>query len=219
MAVLTCCRRIYPPRSLEGLPNAEVHPQTKVGCRVDRSSTQLTPPPRARYHHRGIQWMEYVEAGRTMKYNPVTGETRGTTESTEPGQTDVKAFSPGSGSAHDPGRVRERVERPASEYDGSYDASRSQPLGGKSTENWPKTKGVRNLPAIAINLVTMGPPVPLTIQPRRPLQSRPYSRHSIPRTGQSFNPNLFLPVRIRCPVYPLPLPQHLMLCSRIDPSP
>jgi len=77
--------------------------------------------------------MEYfsVEHGRMLKYNPVTGESRNATESTEPSQTDTKALSRGGGFTLDLGRARESTERPAGESNGSYDTSHSQPLGGK----------------------------------------------------------------------------------------
>jgi len=66
--------------------------------------------------------MEYFSAehGHMMKYNPVTGETCSAAESTGPSQTDTKPFLPVGGSVSDVRRVRESMERPASEYDTSY---------------------------------------------------------------------------------------------------
>ena len=163
------------------------------------------------HHHQDTQWMEYfsVEHNRTMKYNPVTGETCDATESTEPSKTDTKTFSPGTGFALDLRQVRESTERPASESNNLCETSRSQLLGGKPTNHWSKMKGGRNLLMIAIRLATTGSPVPTTVQPRGPLPSRPHYRHCALRKGRPFSLNSSLPVLIRYPVYSLPLPYYL----------
>lgn len=79
-------------------------------------------------NHSGAQWVEYFShtEGRTMEYNPVTGETRSATQPTKSNLVETMAFPLRQGPALGLECARESTEQLISEHSASYYAFRTQ---------------------------------------------------------------------------------------------